>query len=202
MVREPSPAGRPAFGRGAVLLACLAGPALLGALTRSFHWTSTVLVVLLGIAALVMALRALTSVDAPSAAGPRGGDVGGTPAGRMSDRPEMLSSGVMWREQGADSNAAGSGSAGGAADSVDGVGSRGGQAGPAALRRGVVVWSTLLVAILVWEGYAYVRQPDRSVSHYDYPTLSTLIDPVLEQGLLRLVGWLAWLAAGWWLVRR
>ncbi|WP_280233999.1 hypothetical protein [Nocardia cyriacigeorgica] len=71
-----------------------------------------------------------------------------------------------------------------------------------AMRRGVVVWSTSLAAILAWQVYAYVRQPDRLIAHYDYPTLSTLLDPVMEQGPLRLAGWLAWLAAGWWLVRR
>lgn len=75
-------------------------------------------------------------------------------------------------------------------------------ASDAALRRGVVVWSTLLLALLAWQGYAYVRQPDRSIAHYDYPTLSTLLDPLLEQGPGRFAGWLAWLAAGYLLVRR
>ncbi|NEW28642.1 hypothetical protein [Nocardia cyriacigeorgica] len=71
-----------------------------------------------------------------------------------------------------------------------------------AQRRGVVVWSTLFAAVLAWQTYAYLRQPDRSISHYDYPTLSTLLDPLLEHGPARFAGWLAWLAAGWWLVRR
>ncbi|TLG11493.1 hypothetical protein FEK35_12415 [Nocardia cyriacigeorgica] len=79
---------------------------------------------------------------------------------------------------------------------------RGAASTPAALRRGVLAWSTLLVALLAWQGYAYLRQPDRSIAHDDYPTLSTLLDPLLEQGPGRFAGWLAWLAAGWWLVRR
>lgn len=70
------------------------------------------------------------------------------------------------------------------------------------LLRGVVLWSVLAAAILLWEAYAFVRQPDWSRPSHDYPTMSTLLDPVLEHGPLRLAGWLAWLGAGWWLVRR
>jgi hypothetical protein len=79
---------------------------------------------------------------------------------------------------------------------------RGSASTSAALRRGLIAWSLLLVALLAWQGYAYLRQPDRSIAHDDYPTLSTLLDPLLEQGPVRYAGWLAWLAAGWWLVRR
>ncbi|MBF6289186.1 hypothetical protein [Nocardia cyriacigeorgica] len=89
----------------------------------------------------------------------------------------------------------------GSAGARPGEASRGAST-PAALRRGVLVWCTLLVALLAWQGYAYLRQPDRSIAHYDYPTLSTLLDPLLEHGPTRFAGWLAWLAAGWWLVRR
>ncbi|MFX0581363.1 hypothetical protein [Nocardia nepalensis] len=72
----------------------------------------------------------------------------------------------------------------------------------ARLRRGVVVWSTLLAAVSVWEANAFARQPDWTRASYDHPTLSTLLDPALEQWPLRLVGWLAWLGFGWWLVTR
>lgn len=63
------------------------------------------------------------------------------------------------------------------------------------------MWSALVVLGLAWEAYAFVRQPDWSRAHHDYPTISTLLDPVLEQGPLRVVGWLVWLVVGWRLVR-
>ncbi len=71
-----------------------------------------------------------------------------------------------------------------------------------ALRRGVPLWSVLLGATLLWEAYAFVRQPDWSRANQDYPTMSTLLDPVLESGPLRIVGWLVWLGVGWRLVAR
>lgn len=70
------------------------------------------------------------------------------------------------------------------------------------LRRGVVLWSVLVGATLLWEAYAFVRQPDWSLPSHDYPTMSTLLDPVLERGPLRIVGWLIWLGVGWRLVAR
>ncbi|MEV6335889.1 hypothetical protein AB0M12_14380 [Nocardia vinacea] len=70
------------------------------------------------------------------------------------------------------------------------------------LRRGVVVWSTLLVGASVWEVYAFVRQPDWTRPNDLHPTLSTLLDPAVEQLPLRFAGWLVWLGAGWWLVSR
>ncbi|HET9139736.1 hypothetical protein [Actinophytocola sp.] len=70
------------------------------------------------------------------------------------------------------------------------------------LHRGVLVWSLLVTAGLTWEAYAFVRQPDWSRASYADPTLSTLLDPVLEHGPLRVVGWLVWLWAGWRLVTR
>ncbi|MEU1545126.1 hypothetical protein [Nocardia sp. NPDC005745] len=72
----------------------------------------------------------------------------------------------------------------------------------ARLGRGVAVWSTLLVAVLAWEVYALSRQPSLNQPSDDHPTLSTLLDPALEQWPLRLAGWLVWLGAGWWLVSR
>ncbi len=72
----------------------------------------------------------------------------------------------------------------------------------ARLRRGVVVWSTLLVGASAWEVYAFVQQPDWTRPNDLHPTLSTLLDPALEQLPLRFAGWLVWLGAGWWLVSR
>ncbi len=74
--------------------------------------------------------------------------------------------------------------------------------GTARLRRGVAVWSTLVVAGSVWEVYALARQPDWIRPSYEHPTLSVLLDPALERWPLRFVGWLAWLGFGWWLVSR
>ena len=71
-----------------------------------------------------------------------------------------------------------------------------------AIRRGVLVWSLLAAAGLAWEAYAFVRQPDWSRASHADPTLSTLLDPVLEHGPLRVVGWLVWLWAGWRLISR
>lgn len=70
------------------------------------------------------------------------------------------------------------------------------------LRRGLVLWSVLVGATLLWEAYAFVRQPDWSQPSHDYPTMSTLLDPVLEHGPLRIVGWLVWLGIGARLVAR
>lgn len=70
------------------------------------------------------------------------------------------------------------------------------------LRRGVAVWSALLVAVSAWEVYALSRQPALNQPSDEHPTLSTLLDPALEQWPLRLAGWLVWLGAGWWLVSR
>ncbi|MFI6954324.1 hypothetical protein ACIBJI_12710 [Nocardia sp. NPDC050408] len=70
------------------------------------------------------------------------------------------------------------------------------------LRRGVAVWSTLLVGASAWEVYAFVRQTDWTRPSDLHPTLSTLLDPALEHWPLRVVGWLVWLGAGWWLVSR
>lgn len=72
----------------------------------------------------------------------------------------------------------------------------------AALTRGLVLWSILIGATLVWEAIAFVQQPDWSLPSHDYPTMSTLLDPVLEHGPLRVVGWLVWLVVGARLVTR
>ncbi|MCC3312122.1 hypothetical protein [Nocardia africana] len=70
------------------------------------------------------------------------------------------------------------------------------------VRRAVVVWSTLLAAVLVWELYAWLSQPALLVPDPAHPSLSTLLSPALEAGPGRFLGWLIWLGAGWWLVRK
>lgn len=70
------------------------------------------------------------------------------------------------------------------------------------IRRAVVVWSILLAAVLAWELYAWLSQPALLVPDAAHPSLSTLLSPALEGGPGRFIGWLIWLGAGWWLVRK
>jgi hypothetical protein len=49
---------------------------------------------------------------------------------------------------------------------------------------------------LLWEAWAFFHQPAPTVGSWDYPTLSTLLDPVLEHRVLRFAGWLIWLQGG------
>lgn len=64
------------------------------------------------------------------------------------------------------------------------------------LRRTRLLWSVLLAAGLLWEAYAFFQQPAWTVGSYDHPTLSVLLDPVLEYRPVRFLGWLLWLGAG------
>ena len=69
------------------------------------------------------------------------------------------------------------------------------------LRHGVLVWSLLVSAVVVWELVALSRQTDWAVPDPAHPTLSTLLDPILEHGPGRWLGWLVWLGFGWGLLR-
>jgi hypothetical protein len=71
-----------------------------------------------------------------------------------------------------------------------------------ALRRTAVAWAALLTLAAVWELSAWLQQPAYNIPSRDHPTVSLLLDPLTEQGPLRLAAWLGWLWAGWWLVRR
>jgi hypothetical protein len=69
---------------------------------------------------------------------------------------------------------------------------------PAAVPRSAAVpWVVLLGAAGVWELVLFVWGNDA-----ERPTLSLLLDPVLDTYPGRLVGYLGWLAAGRWLVAR
>ena len=61
----------------------------------------------------------------------------------------------------------------------------------------VAVWATLAVGVAGWWLVAFTWGNDA-----DHPTLSLLLDPVLDTYPGRLAGWLAWLGAGRWLVTR
>jgi hypothetical protein len=64
-------------------------------------------------------------------------------------------------------------------------------------RRHVVPWVVLLALFAAWETTAALWGNDAA-----HPTLSLLLDPVLETYPGRLVGWTAWLGVGAWLVTR
>ncbi|MGD9530017.1 hypothetical protein [Pseudonocardia sp.] len=64
-------------------------------------------------------------------------------------------------------------------------------------RAAVVAWAALLAAGALWEAVATAWGNDA-----DHPTLSLLLDPVLDTYPGRLAGYLAWLTTGRWLVNR
>ena len=64
-------------------------------------------------------------------------------------------------------------------------------------RATAVTWLALGAALLAWELVAYRWGNDAA-----HPTLSLLLDPVLDTYPGRLAGYLLWLAAGAWLVSR
>ncbi|MQA84820.1 MAG: hypothetical protein GEV03_09400 [Streptosporangiales bacterium] len=64
-------------------------------------------------------------------------------------------------------------------------------------RRGALAWAILAVGFLGWEGSALVTGSGPS-----HPSLSLLLDPVLEPHAVRSVAFLGWLLGGWMLVRR
>jgi hypothetical protein len=64
-------------------------------------------------------------------------------------------------------------------------------------RGAAIPWIVLALLLAGWELTAVFWGNDRA-----HPTLSLLLDPVLETYPGRLVGYLAWLGAGRWLVTR
>jgi hypothetical protein len=77
--------------------------------------------------------------------------------------------------------------------------------GPAGARlptAGTALWAGLFVAGCLWELTALLKQPTLTESSYAHPTVSTLADPVLASTQGRWAVLAAWLALGWYLVRR
>ena len=64
-------------------------------------------------------------------------------------------------------------------------------------RRCIVPWAVLALLFAGWELTAAFWGNDSA-----HPTFSLLLDPVLETYPGRLLGWLAWLGVGRWLVTR
>lgn len=63
--------------------------------------------------------------------------------------------------------------------------------------RGTSAWTVWALAFLCWWGTAFLTG-----SRPSHPTLSLVMDPVLEVRPLKAAAFLVWLVAGWWLVRR
>ena len=63
--------------------------------------------------------------------------------------------------------------------------------------RGILVWVVLVTVLAGWELMAYFSHP-----RADHPTLSSLVDPVLDWHPVRAVAFLVWLTVGAGLARR
>ncbi len=68
---------------------------------------------------------------------------------------------------------------------------------PHRLDSGAVWWTLPVTVFVVFEGATFM-----AAAGDDFPTLSRLADPLLEDRLVRSAAWLAWLSAFWGLVRR
>jgi hypothetical protein len=68
------------------------------------------------------------------------------------------------------------------------------------LPRTTKLWACVAAAVLVWEIGVLIGE--HTVGQYEYPTLSLLAEPALQEPVIRFAAWVAWLVAGWRLVRR
>jgi hypothetical protein len=64
-------------------------------------------------------------------------------------------------------------------------------------RAGVLTWTAWLAAVIGWELWALSMHPRSR-----HPTISSLLDSVVDTYPGRSAALLAWLALGWWLARR
>ena len=80
---------------------------------------------------------------------------------------------------------------------------RAGAGGPLEARssRRAWVWAVPLLAGSLFELANFLTQPDPRTDNLDHPTLSALIDPLLDGRLVRAVVTVAWVLVGWALVR-
>lgn len=67
---------------------------------------------------------------------------------------------------------------------------------------GTAAWAAVLVLGCLWELVSLLRQPSLTTTSYAHPTISALTDPVLANSGGRAAVLAAWLAIGWYLVRR
>jgi hypothetical protein len=64
------------------------------------------------------------------------------------------------------------------------------------------MWPVLGLVLAFLELGSFLGQPDPRTDNPDHPTISTVVEPWLAPAAVRAVVIAAWLAMGWWLVRR
>jgi hypothetical protein len=69
-------------------------------------------------------------------------------------------------------------------------------------RRYVLAWAAVFVSLALWELAALLLQPSLTVSSYDHPTVSVLMDSVLGSSIGRSVFLALWLGVGSVLLER
>ncbi len=68
---------------------------------------------------------------------------------------------------------------------------------------GAVAWASVFIALGIWELATLLMQPALTVNSYTHPTISYLVDPILNQHHLdRSIALCLWLAFGWYLMER
>jgi len=78
----------------------------------------------------------------------------------------------------------------------------GGPAGAAAPWRGLLVWGGVFLALGLWELRALLGQPSLDETSYDSPTISYLLEPVLDTYAGRAGALGLWILAGRSLIKR
>jgi len=78
-----------------------------------------------------------------------------------------------------------------------------GRGAPAAPGRSLRTWPWAVVVLVgcLLELANFLTQPDPQTDNPAHPTLSALVDPLLDDGWVRAVAAGAWLLLGWWVVR-
>jgi hypothetical protein len=70
-------------------------------------------------------------------------------------------------------------------------------------RLGLLAWAAVFVALGLWELTQLLLQPALTINSVAHPTISVLLDPLLNQHRVdRSIGIFLWLAFGWYLVDR
>jgi hypothetical protein len=70
-------------------------------------------------------------------------------------------------------------------------------------RAGILAWAAVFIALGLWELTQLLRQPGLTINSYAHPTISFLLDPLLNRHRLdRSIGIFLWLAFGWYLMDR
>lgn len=64
------------------------------------------------------------------------------------------------------------------------------------------VWPGLAVALALAEFWSFLHQPAPMVDSPQHPTVSTVVEPGLDEWTARAVALWVWLMCGWWLLRR